>query len=62
MVKKKIFNWCKYSGGLIIFKLNPFQWNLIPKWQAVSHFGNDRVYSVCWLLIEARVWLDSGNW
>lgn len=59
---KALLNLCRYSGGIVLFKLNPFQWNIRPRFQAVSHFGDDRVYSACWLFFEIRIWLDSGNW
>jgi hypothetical protein len=59
-------NWLKYSGGSIIFSLNPMHWRLTPwaKDEKINEWPDDRVwaYAVTWLFLTVRVWIDDGRW
>jgi hypothetical protein len=57
-------NWLRYSGASIIISLNPLHWRVMP-W-ARREFNdewagpNERTYSLSFLFLTLRVWVDNG--
>lgn len=61
-----IINWVRYSGASIIITLNPLHWRIYP-WcrQEITDIWsgtNNQTFSVSFLFLTARVWIDNGNW
>lgn len=58
--------WVRYSGFSVIFVINPFHWRLVPHAQREYNDGwpspNERTWSVSWLFLTVRSWIDNGDW
>ena len=68
-VLKQLSRWIRYSGASVIVTVNPYHW----RWQpyATRHAEgadgwplgpNEQTYTVSWLFLTVRVWLDNGDW
>lgn len=61
-----VLDWLRYSGTSISVVLNPLHWRLIP---AINDEPRDhwlgpkeRRWSVSWLMVTVRIWIDDGTW
>ena len=60
-----MIDYLKYSGISVILTLNPFHWLFIPKirnetnteWGSAQH-----TYSLTFLFLTVRMWIDNGDW
>jgi hypothetical protein len=60
-----MINWLKYSGASVSVTLNPYHWSLVPFARSIAsewELPNERNYSVGWLFLTIRVWIDDGTW
>lgn len=60
-----MIDYLKYSGVSVILSLNPFHWLLIPKIrnESNSEWGSpERTYSLTFLFLTVRMWIDNGDW
>ena len=61
-----IYKWLRYSGASMIVKVNPLHWSLRP-WAREERslewpVPNERTWSVGWLFVTVRIWIDNGDW
>jgi len=46
--------------------VNPFHWSLLPWFRDISNWEwpgpNERTWSMGWLFLTLRVWIDDGAW
>jgi len=58
--------WIRYSGASVIVTLNPLHWSLVPRGRREYNDGwpspNERTWSVGWLFVTMRFWVDNGDW
>ena len=66
---KQLSKWIRYSGACVIVSVNPCHWRWVPFFHRHTEgtdgwpLGPDeRTYTVSWLFLTIRVWLDNGNW
>ena len=60
-----IFKWIRYSGVSVILSLNPLWWKVLPWWRReVNEWAgpNEHTWSVGFLGLTIRVWIDNGDW
>ena len=61
-----MYKWLRYSGASIILTLNPAHWYPVPwareernlEWPVL----NERTWSLGWLFVTVRFWIDNGDW
>jgi hypothetical protein len=62
----RYLNWFRYSGISVIVTLNPLHWRLVPGARREPNDGwpspNERTWSVSWLFLTIRGWVDNGDW
>jgi hypothetical protein len=62
----RYLDWLRYSGVSVIIVVNPLHWRLIPR--ALREINrewpspNERTWSVSWLFLTVRGWIDNGAW
>ena len=57
--------WVRYSGLSVIFVVNPFHWRWVPQVLRENNDWpgpNERTWSVSWLFLTVRSWIDNGDW
>jgi len=58
--------WLRYSGASVCVRINPWHWNWIPRWGREPNDGwpspRERTWSVRWIFLTVRVWVDDGSW
>jgi hypothetical protein len=61
-----ITKWLRYSGFSVIILGNPVHWSVLPWWRREANDGwpspNERTYSVGWMFLTLRIWIDDGSW
>ena len=60
-----MYKWLRYSGISVIISLNPLWWKVLPWFrQEVNEWAGprERTYSISWLFLTVRIWLDDGSW
>jgi hypothetical protein len=59
-----MWNWLRYSGFSVILTGNPLHWRLIPmaRREPDSPWDANTTWSVGWLFLTVRVWIDDGSW
>ena len=58
-------DWLRYSGACVTVSLNPCHWTLVPRFYMENDVWlgpNERTWSMSWLMIGLRVWVDDGSW
>ena len=63
--KLRITKWLLYSGISVIITVNPLHWRLTPcVVQNLNEWAgpNERTWSVSWLFLTVRIWIDDGSW
>lgn len=59
-------DWICYSGAAVSVTVNPFHWSLLPWFRDISNWEwpgpNERTWSMGWLFLTLRVWIDDGAW
>lgn len=61
----KVWQYIRYSGMSIIFSLNPLYWKILPWFRReINELAteNERTYSLTFLFLTIRVWIDDGSW
>jgi hypothetical protein len=62
----RYLDWLRYSGVSVIIILNPLHWRLIPRAIREPNDGwpspNECTWSVSWLFLTVRGWVDNGAW
>jgi len=62
----RYLDWLRYSGVSVIIVLNPLHWRLVPHAMREYNNGwpspNERCWSVAWLCLTIRGWVDNGAW
>jgi hypothetical protein len=58
----ELFNYVRYSGASVSVTINPFHWNILPRYFATNEWPNERTKAVSWLFLTIRFWLDDGSW
>jgi hypothetical protein len=63
---RRYLNWFRYSGISVIVTLNPLHWRLVPHARREYNDGwpspNERTWSVSWMFLTIRGWIDNGDW
>jgi hypothetical protein len=60
---KQLFDYLRYSGLVVSFGLNPFHWQIMPKYFRNGKDGWEQDYhSVSFLFLTIRFWIDDGSW
>lgn len=60
--------WMMYSGASIAVTLNPLHWSWLPRIERFDFKDtawaspNGRTWSVSWLFLTIRGWVDNGDW
>ena len=57
-----ILQYIKYSGASVCVTINPFHWNILPKYFSTHEWPNEKTKSVSWLFLTIRFWIDDGSW
>lgn len=60
-----MLKWLRYSGTSVIITFNPLHWRWIPwanQFQDEWAGPHSRTWSVGWLFVTIRAWLDDGAW
>ena len=61
-----MYKWLRYSGASVAVTLNPLHWAWTP--QGGRAFTdewagpNERTWSVRFLFVTVRLWIDDGSW
>lgn len=68
-VLKQLSRWIRYSGASVIVTVNPCHWRWRPYMSRHTEgpdgwpLGpNEQTYTLSWLFLTVRVWLDNGDW
>ena len=63
---RSLMAWLRYSGFSVIIVGNPCHWSLWPWARREPNDGwpspNERTWSVGWLFLTFRMWIDDGSW
>ncbi len=62
---KTILNYLKNSNLVIVIRLNPISWNLIPSCRNVKNqeWGQPALQLVSeWLFLKISIYIDDGSW
>ena len=63
---RSMMQWLRYSGFSVIILGNPVHWSVLPWWRREANDGwpspNERTYSVGWIFLTLRIWIDDGSW
>jgi hypothetical protein len=59
---KTAFNYLRYSGVSVSITINPFHWNVIPRYFVSNEWPNENTKAVSWLFLTIRFWIDDGSW
>ena len=63
---RSMMQWLRYSGFSVIILGNPCHWSVLPWWRREANDGwpspNERTYSVGWMFLTLRIWIDDGSW
>jgi hypothetical protein len=63
---RSMIKWLRYSGFSVIIVGNPVHWSVLPWWRREANDGwpspNERTYSVGWMFLILRMWIDDGSW
>jgi hypothetical protein len=63
---RRYLKWLRYSGASVAITVNPWHWSWIPRAQRELNDTwsgpNERTWSVRWLFLTARIWIDDGSW
>jgi hypothetical protein len=60
-----ISKWLRHSGASIVLSLNPLYWKAWPWWRREHNewaSPNERTWSMGFLGLTIRVWIDNGDW
>lgn len=60
-----MYKWLRYSGISVILTVNPLHWRWVPRARQERNEWSgpdERTYSVSWLFLTIRVWIDNGSW
>ena len=64
--RRSLMSWLRYSGFSVIIKGNPLHWSLLPWARQEPNDGwpspNERTWSVGWMFLTLRMWIDDGSW
>ena len=63
---RSLTKWLRYSGFSVIIVGNPCHWSPLPWWRREANDGwpspNERTWSVGWIFLTLRIWIDDGSW
>ena len=63
---RSMMQWLRYSGFSVIILGNPVHWSVLPWWRREANDGwpspNERTWSVGWMFLTLRIWIDDGSW
>jgi hypothetical protein len=57
-----IINYLKYSGASVTITINPWHWNIMPRYFRNREWGDEMTHSLSWLFLTIRFWIDDGSW
>jgi hypothetical protein len=61
-----MIKWLRYSGACVIITFNPLHWQWLPRAQEERNLEwpspKERTWSVNWLFLTVRLWIDNGDW
>ena len=64
--RRSLMAWLRYSGFSVIIIGNPCHWSLRPWARREANDGwpspNERTWSVGWMFLTLRMWIDDGSW
>lgn len=64
--RRSLMAWLRYSGFSVIIKGNPCHWSPLPWARREPNDGwpspNERTWSVGWIFLTLRIWIDDGSW
>ena len=64
--RRSLISWLRYSGFSVIITGNPLHWSLLPWARREANDGwpspNQRTWSVGWMFLTLRIWIDDGSW
>jgi hypothetical protein len=64
--RRSLMYWLRYSGFSIIIIGNPCHWSVLPWARHEANDGwpspNSRTWSVGWMFLTLRIWIDDGSW
>jgi hypothetical protein len=58
----QILKWLKYSGGVIVLKLNPLHWRFSCKMHRSAEIWEQDAFVLELFPITIRFWFDNGDW
>ena len=62
---KTILNYLKNSNLVIVIRLNPISWNLVPTCRRIKNqeWGQPTFQLVSeWLFLKIAIYIDDGSW
>lgn len=62
---KKLLNYLRYSNVVMLVRLNPISWNLIPIFRKAQNkeWGEPSVqFVIGWVCIKIVIYIDDGSW
>lgn len=63
---RRYLKWLRYSGATLSLRVNPCHWNFVPRFSRELNDGwlgpNERTWSVSWIFVTVRIWVDDGSW
>lgn len=60
-----MINWLRYSGIAVILQFNPLHWKIIPwiiKESNIWAGPKEHTWSMGFLFLTIRLWVDNGDW
>lgn len=61
-----IYKWLRFSGLTVIVQCNPLHWQWMPRAREEHNLEwpspNERTWSVSWLFLVMRFWIDNGDY
>lgn len=60
-----MLKWLRYSGMCVILTVNPLHWAVRPRYDRFSGEWagpRERTWTVSWLFLTVRFWIDDGSW
>jgi hypothetical protein len=57
-----MIEYLKHSNVVVSFKLNPFSWSIIPRYEKGMTVWDENDYKFDFLFLAVTVVIDNGDW
>lgn len=64
-MKLRMIKWLLYSGVSVTITLNPYHWRYLPAaFKDINIWAGpkEHTWSVSFLFLTIRIWIDNGDW